>query len=151
MKRKPISQADAFHQLEQEKEDREAAEVALSERLIAEVIAEEKVVAINAIGLPTRETLPEPQYTPEKVREMFTLIARKRKNMEEMRALLAELEHTLAVRVGTEHVLYHPRHHTGAKTQTCQRCGKRMGVGINERAVEFDGRWWHMYNCERKS
>lgn len=89
-------------------------------------------------------------YDPEKVRDIFKLIARKRANMAEMDRLLAEMEHTLVVHVGKERVFANQERY-GKGAPYCERCRGVIGATTGEWAVEFDGRWWHKHNCGRKS
>jgi hypothetical protein len=66
---------------------------------------------------------------------------------------MRELEHTIAVKVGTEREVHMPRwerSRSEGAAHRCQRCGADFNDGYTHRVVEFDGRWWHKHNCQGK-
>jgi hypothetical protein len=108
---------------------------------------------ITEDGMRISDIQYEEDVTPEQVRTVFVLIARSIVLREESIRTMRELEHTIAVKVGTEREVHMPRwerSRSEGAAHRCQRCGADFNDGYTHRVVEFDGRWWHKHNCQGK-
>jgi hypothetical protein len=89
--------------------------------------------------------------TPERARTVLEKIAKLRANYAKQIELLAELEATVASQVGTRHEVWAGRYYyEHARAVRCSRCNTGIGTPYTEEAVEFDGKWWHAFNCKPK-
>ena len=87
---------------------------------------------------------------PTKIPETLSLIERLLTNLQNQIALLRELRHTLVRRAGTEETVYTPRTQllqTPKRIPRCQECGAPLGLDQNERAVLYEGKYWHVRAC----
>jgi hypothetical protein len=79
---------------------------------------------------------------------VFKLVAGIREKRAQEAVLLAELEHTVAIEVGTQVTLKFTRF-ISKHAIPCTHCGHFINIPNDAIAVKVGDRYWHMFHCKK--